>query len=189
MARLNEAYETLSNTEKRADYDRMRAAQDPARAADAYPETRGAAAGVIPGQGLDVCIFCKHSHSAAARLEDGAVCAHCRSPLLLNRPALTGDSDRRAIMRLSKQLPLAVYTAWPQQPVAGQSGDVSLNGMQVRVEIELKPGQLIKLDSRILSAVARVSHSRREGSSWVAGVEFLRLNFVDTRGSFVAEQA
>jgi curved DNA-binding protein CbpA len=185
-ALLNEAYETLINPASRAQYDATRGAS-PRRSAGAESgRAQASRVTTLPVSCDQDCIFCSHPHSYDLRISADAHCDNCQSPLALARPAQIEDSDRRAILRMSRQLPLSFYTHWPQEPTFAVSSDISLNGMKFHSSASLIENQLIKLDSRILKAVGRVTHSRQEGGECAVGVEFVKLRFTQSRGSFVA---
>jgi hypothetical protein len=93
-------------------------------------------------------------------------------------------------MRIPNDQPLNFFTHWPQpRPFAGRMDDLSLNGMKFRSNTSLELGQTIKIDSRILRAVGRVTHRQERGSHRDIGVQFISLCFEETQGTFVTERA
>lgn len=185
-ALLNEAFETLIDPGRRAQYDATRSAHPRDDASAGGKQAYSAKVTELPLSRDPECIFCSHPHIHTHRVPADAHCDRCESPLALAKPAQIEDSDRRAILRMARQLPLSFYTHWPQEPRFALSRDISLNGMKFHAEYSLVENQLIKLDSRILKAVARVTHCRQEGAECAVGVEFVKLRFAQTRGSFVA---
>ena len=105
---------------------------------------------------------------------------------MLSAVVARGEGYLRAILPMKRQLPLTFYTHWPQEPSSALSCDIFLTGMKFHSSVRLVEDQLIKLDGRILKAVASVTHARQEGVSCAVGVEFIKLRFSRSRGSFVA---
>ena len=188
-AMLTEAYETLSDPNKRARYDTSRPGlrhSGSEKAAGPPPMTLVPA---LPDSQAAACVFCSHVQLPEHRHPVMHFCAACESPLTLARPVEVEDSERRRMMRIPRQLPLTFYTHWPQEPMHARSCDISLKGLQFHSSACLIENQLIKLDTEILRAVGRVTHSRRQSSRWAVGVEFVRLSLTRSRGAFVTARA
>lgn len=183
---INEAYATLTNPKSRAAYDKARKS----------PKQRGPAAKVVaelasssaPHQ--HSCAFCGLVNEGDSKDPVAGDCSRCRSPLFLSRQSLSDDDGRRAIMRLPNDQPLMLCTHWPQsEPCSGRTIDVSLNGMKFHSSAGLLADQVVKIDTRMFRAVARVTRSQRHLTGWEVGVQFISLCFERSRGSFVAAYA
>lgn len=188
-AMLTEAYETLSNPGKRAQYDNTRPAPRRGESGKGPSQTAVSLTPALPDPRASACVFCSHSQPHEYTQSAMTFCASCQSPLALARPVEVEDSERRRIMRIPRQLPLTLYTHWPQEPLHARSSDISLKGLKFHANARLIENQLIKLDSRILRAVGRVTHARQQGTHCAVGVEFVRLWFTQSRGAFVTARA
>lgn len=178
---LNEAYATLTDPVHRSAYDKSR--QAPER-----PATPGAAAAARrQSTPLPRCAFC------GAMCEGGSEdlsCATCQSPLYMAEQALFEDSDRRTSARVVNDHPMIFCTHWPQsEPHSSRAVDVSLSGMKFDSNTSLALDQVIKIDSQILKAVARVVRSQPQVTGWEIGVHYLSLSFLQSRGSFIEHRA
>jgi hypothetical protein len=189
---INEAYAVLTDPARRASYDRdfmaeLRRSPTAAITQSAAPRGRTRAA---PRR----CPFCRRSARPGADHEPDALCAGCGSPLHRATMRWSPDHGQRAIERLPRHHPLQIYTSWPApQGYAGESRDVSLNGISFVTTELLVPQTIVKLDSEICKAVAEVAHIRVEDDGgdglWLAGARFLTVLFPRTRGAFFCGHA
>ncbi|MBT4522335.1 MAG: DnaJ domain-containing protein [Halieaceae bacterium] len=186
---LNEAYETLSDPKKRANYDREQLSQMREGVTTDAMDSVAASVSEFKQQ----CIFCQFPHQYNADAPVGALCNNCQSPLSMAPQSQVEDSCRRAIMRTPKDHPLAFHLNWPQsEPCSGRTDNLSLNGMRFHSDKALELGQIIKIDCEILRAVGRVTHSQQRmdlDEQWTTGVQFVSLSFEQSRGTFVSAQA
>lgn len=184
-AMINEAYATLTNPQNRAAYDRTRSGPE------LFRPTREALREVDYSASLPVyrCGFCSSLNECDTKVSPAAFCRNCQSPLFLIKQG-QDEEGRRAIMRIPNDQPMTFRTQWPQsEPYTGRTSDISLRGMKFHSSLELTLGQVIKIDTRILRAVARVTRCRQELAGWAVGVQFSSLFFERSRGSFVTERA
>jgi curved DNA-binding protein CbpA len=188
-AMLTEAYETLSNPAKRAQYDSARPGPLRGTFREDNGRTEVSAPPALPDAQPANCVFCCHPQPSRHPQTAESFCAACKSPLALPRPVAIADDERRTMLRVPRQLPLTFYTHWPQEPLHARSSDISLRGLKFHSSAQLLENQLIKLDSRILRAVGRVTHSQQQGKQCAVGVEFVRLWFAQSRGFFVTARA
>tara|TARA_R110000823_G_scaffold47903_15_gene121903 strand:+ start:16729 stop:17421 length:693 start_codon:yes stop_codon:yes gene_type:complete len=182
---LNEAYATLMNAANRSAYDKMN------REAEWAVHTRDSscaeeAADLNPLQ----CTFCAYRFPAAQWEPAPSACANCRSPLTPPQAMQGEGADRRAIMRQPRSLELYFYTHWPQPDAcSGRATDVSPAGMRFQCATSLADGQLVKIESSLLSAIARIRSSERRDQLWEVGAQFVSVGFARARGSFVEYRA
>jgi hypothetical protein len=188
-ALINEAYAVLTDPAKRAEYDRdLQARVAQARTA------AGQAPGVFASPSAARCLFCGAVHRSRTAAKVNALCEDCGSPLHpATRKRLAADG-KRVINRLPRHHPLALYTAWPQaQAIAGESLDVSLNGIRFVTAEPIAPQAIVKLDSSLCKAVIRVTNASIESDGaagrWLIGAEFLSVLFLRTRGSLLSTKA
>lgn len=189
---LNEAYAALSDPDRRAAYDLRR---------DIAESQRVRVPNVDPGATLEEtgelfagarCIFCGTPHGLQRALERDDECGECRSPLCPAERRRLEYSGQRMIRRMRKRQAMKFYAGWPQaEPFAAELRDLSLNGMQFVAAQALRSNQIIKIDSDVCQAIARVAHCERSDTPerWTIGVEFLTLRFLHDRGSFVSARA
>jgi hypothetical protein len=182
-ALLNEAWSVLRHPEKRASYDAARAAGSaadrPRREAGARPR--------------EACLFCGAERGRPTPPKPGERCGTCASPLAPADRSRLESRGQRAIARIRRSHPVSFLTTWPQHfPKAGRMQDISLHGLRFVTRQALAAGQLIRLDSDIGRAVARVVASQPcadADGGWLVRAEFLTLDLERTVGAFVSETA
>ena len=194
-ALINEAYATLTDPAKRAEYDRNRAVgrTETGRTKSAKqpddPGKTNVSWHTYRGMGIGYCGFCKTAHEHGADAPEDALCGNCQSPLKRAERHKVHDSGMRALERFPKEQVIRFYTDWPDSPMnAGRSRDISLDGMQFETGLQLKVNQMIKIDCDVCRAVARVAHVHQEENSWVVGVEFVTLMFEKVQGTFISAE-
>jgi len=182
-AALNEAWSVLRHPQKRASYDASRTAANASRRRSRR-EPRPA----------EACLFCGAERSHPSVPEAGERCGECASPLAPADRSRLETRGQRAIARIRRSQPVSFLATWPQHvPMAGRMQDVSLHGLKFITRQALSAGQIIRLDSDLCQAVARVvaaqpsvDSGRRE---WLVRAEFLTLDLERTVGAFVCETA
>ena len=180
---LNEAYATLTDPGNRSAYDKSR------QTTEGHNVSRAAANTAVHRESIPLqqCAFC--GANSENGMEDPS-CGRCQSPLFMAEQSRVEGCDRRSITRVAKDHPLIYCTHWPQnEPYSGRADDVSLSGMKFSSNMSLELGQIIKIDSQILRAVARVTRSQQQRVAWDVGVQFISLSFAQSRGSFIAHRA
>ena len=196
---INEAYAVLTDPDKRAGYDRELQAHPESfrQESDAEPEPeattqRGRGANAFGPTSTDSCAFCHARHGPRETLAMDATCNDCGSPLYAaDRPG-PSTTWMRAVERIPREQFIAFYTCWPQtEGFSGRTCDLSLTGMKFTTSQPVTPGRLLKIESELVSAVARVVYCRHAADSahWEVGVEFFRLRFGKSRGAFVSTRA
>ncbi len=198
---INEAKAVLTDPKKRAEYDRQLKSESLRSAAQTSRTTRQTEANHVhrssKGYGTtfeQVCVFCATQCHRTVERHFNALCGSCHSPLYPARKLILENSCLRAIKRVTKLCQTVFFTRWPQQRgLNGQVQDLSLNGMQMRTDIPLPPGQIIKIQSDLLLATGRVTYCKAERERWsnkyVTGLEFLTLKFERSRGTFLTTKA
>ena len=139
------------------------------------------------------CPFCGSLHGLQRRLNTNDECNGCASPLYPAARQRLEYSGQRMLGRISKRREVRYWVGWPQEtPFVGEMRDLSLNGMRFAATDAVPLNQVIKLDSEVCRAVARVAHCERDherADGWTIGVEFLTLRFPRKRGTFVSARA
>ncbi|HEX6996658.1 MAG TPA: PilZ domain-containing protein [Gammaproteobacteria bacterium] len=151
-------------------------------------DERRAARGVH--RGGPHCLFCGTAHGLARELERDDACPRCRGPLFPAEHHPLEHGGQRTTWRIAKEQPVSLYTAWPQErPAAAAMRDLSPRGMRLAVWAPLEANQIVKVESDVCAAVARVAHCRAGRGEWVVGLEFLTVRFERRRGGFLAAKA
>lgn len=140
--------------------------------------------------GASYCIFCGALHGLQRALDVDDECTRCASPLFPAVRQRLDPSGQRMLERMPKRSKVVLYVGWPQnEPFHAEMRDLSLNGMRLATASVVPVDQIVKIDSEICSAVARVAHCERDAGSterWTIGVEFLTLRFRKRSGAFVS---
>jgi len=205
-ALINEAFATLSNPLKRAEYDRRlgpvqdeRGPKPPAtssspslRPAVTHPAV--AAWTAAPASRIQTCGFC-HAPCSRAQLEwPEGVCSACGSPLFLATKHRDGDDARRAIGRVPRNMPVTFWlsTSGPLHST-GITDDLSLNGMRFLSKTQIPIDAHVRIECDFCSAVAIVRSVRADSelptTGWHCGVEFLTLRLKHARGGIFSTVA
>lgn len=184
-AAINEAYEVLSDPEKRARYD-----QQSARASDQYP--RRTSKKQDSGQ-QSACAFCKAPCSPDAKVDPEACCFHCESPLALVSKEKPHPGYERVLQRIRKEGDILYHTTWPSTGSRGQIQDLSPQGMRLLTSRLLPDNEMVKIDSRLFQATGRVAHCQstvgQHGFDYSVGIQFVTVMFPGPRGNFMSESA
>ena len=115
-------------------------------------------------------------------------CLECRSPLQGIDSDETQLSLKRIASRIERTFNVRYFTYWPQTPRHALAMDFSTSGIAIAGADHFFIGQLIKIESELLSAVAQVKNLESvDGSSTPkrVGLQFLAVSFNLPRGTFV----
>lgn len=182
---LNEAYAVLTNTDNRAAYDKTRT---DSKHNGSSGDDKIVALSRVALADIE-CIFCGFARECSEKLFADDLCERCESPLYPLEVSHMEETGRRSISRVPNNHSIVFSTHWPQaSPSIGRADDVSLNGVKFFSPMNLEVGQIIKIDSTILKAVARIVRCKLQDSQWVTAAAFITLRFSTTRGTFIAER-
>ena len=175
-ALINEAYAVLANAEKRAEYDRLRAAGG-SRPIDAQ------CTAVLPQ-----CAFCGTAYLLEREPLHDDRCSRCAAPLFPAVRHRLEPSGQRMLSRIRKDSPVAIATrSPPAERLPAVMHDLSLNGMQVLAKRPLEEASLVRVDGDFGDAVSRVAYCRKHGDTgWAIGLEFVTLRFAQRTGNLVS---
>jgi len=137
------------------------------------------------------CLFCKNPYPGNSRIQPDTICTQCQSPLYPVEKMKTEKSFQRSVNRIKKHQEIRFCTYWPPPKIyKGQIHDLSPHGMRFLTDQPFNKGQIIKIDSQVLQATARITNCRKQGSGLRAvygiGVEFVSLHFQKSHGTFVS---
>jgi hypothetical protein len=143
--------------------------------------------------GASYCIFCGALHGLQRSLHVDDECTRCASPLFPAARQRLDFPGQRMLERMTKRGKVVLYLGWPEsRPVHAEMRDLSLNGMRLATDGVVPVDQIVKVDSEICCALARIAHCERVAGSadrWTLGVEFLTLRFRKRSGAFVPARA
>lgn len=195
---INEAFATLSDPARRAEYDRRIKPIASVRQRDEPPASRPPATSVpaerppvIEPARLPTCSFC-NAPCPPAQVEwlEGA-CSSCSSPLFPAKKHQDREDTRRSIGRVAKNMPVVFWLATSgSRRHSGTTEDLSLNGMRFLSSAEVLVGTRVRIECSFCSAVAAVRRAVRDSKDpsvgWHCGVDFLTLRLRHERGGILS---
>lgn len=193
-ARLNRAFQLLSNPAARADYDRrLNILRCIARGLD-FAESSSDRAHAHPQCSENTphtCPLCGFSHAGMPLLEESR-CTRCSSPLAPPLVKTQFADGRRAAYRSPRSLEVRFMGQENLEQVhTATTQDLSLNGVLLVSEHALRKGQRIRIVSNVFDAVAEVARSQHRRIMWrtefLAGLRFHTLHMLRATGGFVSE--
>jgi|WetSurMetagenome_2_1015567.scaffolds.fasta_scaffold549763_1 hypothetical protein len=180
---LNEAYETLSNPERRAEYDKKLSP----KLAD-HRQVRSNSGQPVPSA---FCPFCKTP--LPPKPEPGAICSICRTPVQSAPISSSFSSGKRTLSRTRHSEQFKYYCTWPGKARQGAMIDFSPKGMRFFCEDKLVPKTVVKISSRFFEASGVITNSQGKISGGQkqheVGVCFLAVNFIEFRGNLLSTSA
>ncbi len=181
---LNEAYETLSDPERRAAYDRK-------FQATRFKRTSSSPNPDPASQGAACCPFCKKP--LAPKSGAGKICPVCNVPLPSYRQPNLDRERRRTIARMKKNDPVIYSREWPETPKNGTMIDLSPKGMRFLCRENLGSGTVLKIAAPLLKACGVVTNQRQMDekgkTTYAIGISFIAVIFEENKGSFFSVSA
>jgi hypothetical protein len=179
-AMLNEAYETLSNPERRAEYDKKLSLKL-ANLRQAHLNSRQPAACAL-------CPFCKTP--LPQNPVPGAICSICRTPVQSGQIAASLSSGKRTLSRTRHSEQIEYYCTWPDGARRGVMIDFSPKGVRFICEEKLASKTVLKISSRFFEASGVITNSHEKISDGQkkheVGVCFMAVNFTEFRGNLLS---
>lgn len=180
---INEAYETLSGPQKRAEYDRALFLS--------HTKTKlGATHSKDPIVIKTYCFFCMTPYVVQPGSHRIQRCYVCKSPLQTGTHKQRQGRDKRVVERIQQKGAFRYFTFWPDKGHSGEIIDLSPKGMRFISLERIDPDRVIKLQSPLLQAAARVTNCqksrliRRPG--YIIGVGFIAVHFEKDCGTFLS---
>ncbi|NOR26654.1 MAG: DnaJ domain-containing protein [Desulforhopalus sp.] len=201
---LNEAKEVLIDPRKRSKYDRdflkpySRSSQSKSSCASerVHPDGSAGMSSVFSGAvSSHACRFCNKVEQHSVSLMPETRCSSCHSPLYPTHKIKNSGLAKRAFQRIAKDFVITYYIEWPSlKEFHGQTSQLSPTGMQFCTDQYLQPGQIIKINSRYVEAVAKAVYCLNSSLPMnnpspgnIIGVEFLAFISLMTPGTFVSQ--
>lgn len=190
-ALINEAYSVLSNPSSRAHYDKLLGlARQPIRAKPKVQPKKTAKDTIPANKEKLICLFCKQSN-IIAKLNPSIEelhCFVCQSPLRFIDfdPQWVGHRAARSA-RQNVELEFNINHNAGKK-LLGQVEDLSPTGMRFSSDYPLRMGNIIKMETRELSAVGSVMRCEEIRGKCYVGVKFLSLKIHKARGTFISQR-
>ena len=200
-AKINLAYETLSNKKKRAEYDQMLSEQlGSAHAAHSDTSNVDSSSAQKPQKSAENaansykqhaeekgtrCPFCyKFQCIPATEMMD---CSGCGSPLDPPPQNSTSSNAARSIERITKDTVIQITEKVDSMPKQASLKDLSPQGLGFVSKESLAAQQVVRVDCALFEGLATVVHIRPEenGSSFY-GAQFISLRFQSQSGNFIS---
>ncbi len=179
---INEAYETLSNSDKRFEYEK--------RLFERYTKQQFPDKDYIRYPVISIfCPFCKRP--LARKANPGENCASCRSPLQSKSTGeLLKQEYQRSANRIKKSGSILYYSSWPQKGKEAKIIDLSPQGIRFLCFEKLEHEAIIKIRSPLLNAIAKVTNTQNKEAgrdpAYSVGTRFLAVTFANSKGSFLS---
>lgn len=184
--RINQAYAVLSDPAQREAYDESR------RRRQQPPSARGgrSARSQQATRPMHACPFC--GLAVPRQVRTGTCCQQCDSPLApiaYNFRATRELFGRRSAPRVEKNCRATVRTSPSATPAAATLRDLSLTGISLLTEADVRAGCTIRIEAPVVIAVAHVIKVQaRQGATLVRACLLTAL-YSDRSGVFVSETA
>jgi len=203
-ALINEAYATLIDPDKRAQYDEQlpgsvetrRDTPDlsgrPPTFSHEDPEDTGSA---VIEDDSGRCPLCHTPHEYGETIPVSAKCVRCDSPLYPAVKRKFEEDCRRIVGRTPREIDVTctVFGHFAVENLDTVTDDISPNGIRLRTEHAIPLGARMKIECGTFNAIGVVRHCRRAPGDprrmWRVGVEFLTLRLFQNRGAFLSETA
>jgi len=182
-ALVNEAYAMLSDPLKREQYDR----QVLKRLQQRHPQKGMESPSAVNFQ-RGHCLFCKSVFLTNPGIPPPDACLECRSPLQGIDSDETQIALRRIASRIERTFRITYFTYWPQTSRHAIAMDFSTSGIAIAGADHFFIGQLVKIESEYLNAVAQVKNLETIDEAATpkrVGLQFIAVSFNLPRGTFV----
>jgi curved DNA-binding protein CbpA len=174
---LNEAYEALSDPERRAAYDQELCLLH--RKQESFPGRSPISA---------FCPFCRSRLERKPR--PGECCPTCDTPLQSKKPTSAQRAYQRSIVRMPRHDRIYYRTSWPGKAREATMLDFSPKGIRFLCPERLTAGATVKISSPLFEASAVVRNVSEEVVErrvlYAIGVSFLAISFTEPKGSFLS---
>jgi curved DNA-binding protein CbpA len=205
-ALINEAYNILSDPEKRAHYDRInkpfykQSGQKKSAADATNSQHTEQNQHINQEQDRFACPFCSAVNIIKRDSLKGARCFKCHNVLLGSMQSDQAAACKRNIARMHKEGRILVYLPDQQKPIRAIVNDLSPEGMSFITDIQLQEKSLVKIESEIINAAAKVVSCNRYRFStnniygfsirkaYTIGVRFVTVDFFSKHGTFISEK-
>jgi len=200
-ALINEAYRVLSDPVKRARYDRENKSLHKQHGnekaqADARTKNKANSKQSKPEQKQSACPFCGALNDCNTSL--ALKCFRCHSILRSSEQGDQAVAYKRSVSRIRKEGKILVFLPDHNKPIGAIINDMSPRGMRFAMDIRLQEQNVIKIESEIISAVAKVAtcdlftpdssiFSFPLKKSYKIGVSFITVDFSSKHGTFISE--
>jgi curved DNA-binding protein CbpA len=183
-ALLNEAYQVLSDPQRRASYDReLFQKYTKSTSSTGRSDKR-------PASSLS-CPLCRQALGREPR--PGERCSTCQAPLPSSEEWEAQKEDRRAIERAQLDKRILYYSKWPGKAREAQMINFSAKGMKLLCPESLPPGTVLKIENPHFTATSTVTHvcEKIVGKKrlYSIGVSFAAIRFENTKGLFLDTSA
>jgi hypothetical protein len=179
-ALLNEAYETLSDSRRRAAYDE-----------ELFRQSIQAPHFHKKPDVLAVCPICRQPLSQEPK--PGQICPTCRTPLKSDTVLESEQGTGRSLDRTKASDKIHYYPEWPGKAKEGRMIDFSPKGMRFVGDRALALHSVLKISCRLFEASGTVTNVGEEISSgqksYSVGVCFLAVHFASFNGTFLSTSA
>jgi curved DNA-binding protein CbpA len=194
-ARLNAAYEVLSDPVRRAAYDRSlkRTPRGPSAGPGQAPSRPSASPPAPPPRasaGSGGCPFCGHPHGPT--LARDARCGACDSPLtpLPARPRKGEVLGRRHDERFARDAVVELRLPAERLPRRARLRDLSFTGLQLLVDTPVAVGRVLRVTTSQFDALVSVVGCRKQGGGHSVHGRLLTLSLAPAaKGVYVDAQA
>lgn len=195
---LNEAYQVLSDEDKRAAYDatflggsdRLQQAGRQSEKSRNQTADEPAAQAKPNVDDPSLCAFCSTPKTSPGYTED-LFCRRCDAPTARVTIVRSTDAGGRTCMRMPYNAPLELFLSVDAGARVARLRDLSPAGMRIQTRFPVDSGMIVRIDSRMTAAVGRVVFCNRAagGSGFHSGIEFITAHFHNCQGTFFSEQA
>ncbi|MDR4499123.1 MAG: J domain-containing protein [Candidatus Scalindua sp.] len=178
---LNEAYQTLSDAKKRAEYDKKLFAY----------YTKHFSSGERSSKKPVTTVFCPFCKRPLARKESPDKNCICQSnSFFTEQEESTREECRRSLARIKKLEKLHFISPASKKVQQAQLVDLSPEGMRFLCKKKQTPNVTIKIDSSLFHATAKVMNTQKivlKGRVFYSvGTHFLSVFFTNQDGTFLS---